>query len=71
MTKNYIIPRGVYSGKSPLPPPGGEGFISSCWGRKSSGEEGNGKRGGKKGREGPEVKEIFPSCLTCKTKKSR
>ena len=36
--------------KFPIPPPLGGGIESSCWGRKSSGEEGKG-RGRREGEE--------------------
>ena len=41
------------------PPPWRGGIESSCWGRKSSGEEGKGRRegGGKKEREGEAKRE--------------
>ena len=52
-----FLQAGVY--KVPYsPPPGGVGIESSCWGRKSSGEEGEGRgRSEGKGREGEAMRE--------------
>ena len=46
---------GMY--KVPFLPWGGGGIESSCWGRKSSKEEGKGRREGKRGREEESKKE--------------
>ena len=46
----YNTKAGVYKVANP-PPRAGDEILSSCWGRKLSGEEGNGKREGEKRRE--------------------